>query len=109
MYNLFKNFFGKVLKTLKMSKGGQIYMEDPVGSVPLQESPTSFIPVSHSQTLLIHFWPPYGQSELIVQPENYGKFSKHVKVGLKIQNEKGVIPEIECQHIICILSSGHLF
>ena len=30
MYDLFKNFFGKVLKTLKTSIGGQIYMEDPV-------------------------------------------------------------------------------
>ena len=32
MYNLFQNFFGKMVKTLKMSKRGQIYMEDPVGT-----------------------------------------------------------------------------
>ena len=56
--------------------------------VPVQESPYGFIPVSHSQTLFMHFWPPYGQSELRVQPENNGSFSKHVKVGLKIPNEK---------------------
>ena len=53
----------------------------------MQESPTSFIPVSHSQTLFMHFWPPYGQSELREQPEKNGKFSKDLKVGLKIQNE----------------------
>ena len=49
MYNLFQNFFGKMVKTLKMSKRGQIYMEDPVVDV--------FVDSLQSVVL---FWPFFG-------------------------------------------------